>query len=97
MLETVRQFVAERLAARPDAAALARRHADHYRALAERADRRLRGVGMASGSIACRPRPATWPQPCAGTWRTTPRRSLTFFRLLWPCWFLGDHIAETRA
>jgi predicted ATPase len=45
MLETVREFVAERLAARADAAEVARRHADHYRALAERADVRLRGVG----------------------------------------------------
>ncbi|HEY4466113.1 MAG TPA: DUF4062 domain-containing protein [Streptosporangiaceae bacterium] len=45
MLETVRAFVAERLAARPDAAEVGRRHADYYRALAERADRPLRGVG----------------------------------------------------
>ena len=42
MLETVRGFVAERLAARPDADQVARRHADFYRALAEQADRPLR-------------------------------------------------------
>ena len=43
MLETVREFVAERLAARPDAAEVGRRHAGYYRALAEQADRPLRG------------------------------------------------------
>jgi predicted ATPase len=42
MLETVREFVAERLAARPDVAQIRRRHADYYRALAERASVPLR-------------------------------------------------------
>jgi predicted ATPase len=42
MLETVREFVAEGLAARPDAAEVGRRHAGYYRALAEQADRPLR-------------------------------------------------------
>jgi len=42
MLETVREFVAERLAARPDIAEVGRRHAGYYRALAEQADRPLR-------------------------------------------------------
>ncbi len=45
MLETVREFVAERLAARPDAAEVGRRHAGFYRALAEQADRPLRSPG----------------------------------------------------
>ncbi len=34
MLETAREFVAERLAARPDADQAARRHAGYYRARA---------------------------------------------------------------
>jgi predicted ATPase len=42
MLETVREFVAERLAARRDATDVGRRHAEYYRALAEQADRPLR-------------------------------------------------------
>ena len=46
MLETVREFVAERLAARPDAIEVSRRHAGYYRALAEQADRPLRGAGQ---------------------------------------------------
>ena len=45
MLETIRAFVAERLAARPDAAEVGRRHASYYRVLAEQADRPLRGSG----------------------------------------------------
>jgi predicted ATPase len=46
MLETVREFVAERLAVRPDAAEVGRRHAGYYRALAEQADRPLRSPGQ---------------------------------------------------
>jgi predicted ATPase len=46
MLETVRVFVAERLAARPDVGEIGRRHADHYQALAEQADRPLRAIGQ---------------------------------------------------
>jgi predicted ATPase len=45
MLETVREFVAERLMARPDIIEVGRRHAGYYRALAEQADRPLRGPG----------------------------------------------------
>ena len=45
MLATIREFVAELLAARPDAAEVGRRHAGYYRALAEQADRPLRGPG----------------------------------------------------
>ncbi|HEY7361230.1 MAG TPA: DUF4062 domain-containing protein, partial [Streptosporangiaceae bacterium] len=41
MLETIREFVAERLAARPDADQIGRRHATYYRALAEQADQLL--------------------------------------------------------
>jgi predicted ATPase len=46
MLETIRKFVSERLAARPDVGELERRHADHYRVLAKTADRPLRRVGQ---------------------------------------------------
>ena len=45
MLETVREFVAEKLAARPDADQIGHRHADYYQTLAEQADRPLRGPG----------------------------------------------------
>jgi predicted ATPase len=45
VLDTIREFVAERLAARPDVAEIQQRHADHYRALAEESDPRLRRIG----------------------------------------------------
>jgi predicted ATPase/class 3 adenylate cyclase len=97
MLETVREFVAERLAARPDADQVARRHADYYRALAERADRPLRGAGQLewferleaeAGNLAAAVR---WhlahnPQPLPH-----------LFRILWLFWELGDHLGEARS
>ena len=45
MLEPVRTFVVERLAARPDAAEVAERHAHYFRTLICRAERPLRSVG----------------------------------------------------
>src|SRR5262249_36887041 len=44
MLDTIHAFVAERLAARPDAAAIRQRHAEYYCSLVERADRPLRSA-----------------------------------------------------
>jgi tetratricopeptide (TPR) repeat protein len=96
MLETIRVFVAERLAARPDAAEIGRRHADHYRALAERADRPLRGLDqdhwaerleMEAGNLAATVR---WYQ----THDPGPLPHL--FRVLWPFWSQRDHLGEAR-
>ena len=97
MLETIRAFVAERLAARPDAAEVERRHAGYYRALAEQADRPLRGAGhrewaerleVEEGNLAA-----------AVRWHlghdTGPLPGL--FRVLWLFWFLRDHLGEARA
>jgi predicted ATPase len=47
MLETIREFALEQFEARPDAGGLRRRHAEHYRAVAEAADRELRGRNQA--------------------------------------------------
>ena len=47
MLETVREFASEQLAADPTADEIGDRHADHYLALAESWDRELRGPGQA--------------------------------------------------
>ena len=96
MLETIRLFVAERLEARPDAAEVQGRHAGYYRALAERADRPLRGAGQRewlerleaeAGNLAA-----------AARWYlahdSTPLPHL--FRVLWPFWSLRDHLGEAR-
>jgi hypothetical protein len=48
MLETVRDYAAERLVHRDDAHALRRRHLQHYLELAERSEPELRGAGRES-------------------------------------------------
>jgi tetratricopeptide (TPR) repeat protein len=96
MLETIRTFVAERLAARPDAEQIQRRHADYYQALAEQADRPLRGAGQnewlerlqaEAGNLAA-----------AMRWYLThdPGPLPHLFRVLWPFWSLRDHLAEAH-
>jgi predicted ATPase len=97
MLETIRAFVAEQLAARPDAVEIRRRHADHYRALAEQADLPLRGAGQRGwcqrldaeeGNLAA-----------AARWYldhdTGPLPHL--FLVLWLFWFLRDHLGEAHS
>jgi predicted ATPase len=97
MLETVRAFVAERLAARPDLAQIRRRHADYFRALAEQADRPLRSTGQRewaerlqaeSGNLA-----ATVQWHLANDRGPLPH----LFRVLWPFWEQRDHMGEVRA
>jgi tetratricopeptide (TPR) repeat protein len=104
MLETIRVFVAERLAARADVAEIGRRHADHYRAMAEQADRPLRAVGR-------QPRGASqseWVerlQAEAGNLAAAVRWYLAhdpgplphLFRVLWPFWSQRDHLGEARS
>ncbi|MGH3186501.1 MAG: hypothetical protein ACRDPY_20020 [Streptosporangiaceae bacterium] len=96
VLGTIREFVAERLAARPDAAEIERRHAGYYRALAGQGDRPLRGAGQnewlellqaEAGNLAAAVRwylahdPAPLPH---------------LFRALFPWWSLRDRQAEAR-
>ena len=96
MLETIRAFVAERLAARPDADEVRRRHADYYRALAQQADQLLRGAGHSE-----------WLERLeaeAGNLAAAERWYLArdsgplphLFRVLWAFWFLRDHMREAR-
>ncbi len=97
MLETVRAFAAERLAARPDAAQVGRRHADYYRALAEQADRPLRGAGQ--GEWLERLDAERGNLAAAVRWYlahdTTPLPHL--FRVLWLFWTLRDLEREGRS
>jgi predicted ATPase len=97
MLETIREFVAERLAARPDAAEVARRHADYYRALTGQAERPLRSADhrewlerleAEAGNLAAAVRwylaHDTGPLP-------------HMFGVLWLFWFLRDHLGEAHS
>ncbi len=87
MLETVREFVAERLAARPDAIEAGRRHAGYYRDLAEQADRPLRTAG-----------PSEWLDAEAGNLAAAVRWYLAhdrgplphLFRILFLFWVQRD-------
>src|SRR5215468_4972272 len=97
MLETVRAFVAEQLAARPDAGQIRRRHAGYYRMLAEQADPALRGAGHGpwlelleaeAGNLAA-----------AIRWYLGHDRGPLphLLRVLWPFWFLRDPMTEARS
>jgi predicted ATPase len=96
MLETIRVFVAERLAARPDAAEIKRRHASYYRALAEQADRPLRGARH--GEWLERLEAEAGNLAAAVRWYLAhdPAPLPHVFRVLWPFWYLWDHIGEAH-
>ncbi len=111
MLEAVRAFVAERLATRPDAAQIQRRHADYYRALAEQADRPLRGLGEKLRGLGEKLRGLGYSEwlerlqaeggnlAAAVEWYLANDRGPLphLFRVLWPFWELRDHLGEARA
>jgi predicted ATPase/class 3 adenylate cyclase len=97
MLETVREFVAERLAIRPDATEIQHRHANYYRVLAEQADPLLRRAEQGEG--------AGRLQAEAGNLAAAVRWYLAhdleplphLFRILWTFWELQDHLGEVHA
>ncbi len=97
MLETVREFVAERLAARPDADQVGRRHAGYYRALAEQADRPLRGTGR--GEWLERLDPEVGNLASAVRWYLAhdPGPLPHLFRVLWLFWSQRDLEREARS
>jgi predicted ATPase len=97
MLDTVREFVAERLAARPDAAEIGRRHADYYRALAEQADRPLRGAGR--GEWLERLDAEAGNLAAAVRWYLAhdPGPLPHLFRVLWLFWLQRDLEGQARS
>ncbi|HSR86495.1 MAG TPA: DUF4062 domain-containing protein [Streptosporangiaceae bacterium] len=97
MLETIRVFVAERLAARPDAAAIEGRHAGYYRSLAEQADGPLRRAGQ--GEWLERLEAEAGNLAAAVRWYLAHDQAQLpqVFRVLWSFWFLRDHVSEARA
>jgi predicted ATPase len=96
MLNTIRRFVAERLAARPDATEIGRRHAGYYRALAERADRPLRGPDQDHAAEGLEAEAANLAA-AVGWYLAHDRQPLPhLFRVLWLFWGLRDHLGEAR-
>jgi predicted ATPase len=96
MLETIREFVAERLAARPDAAEIERRHAGYYRALAEEADRPLRGPGQNEWQELLQAEAGNLAAAVRWHLAHDPAPLPHMFRALYPWWSLRDHQAEAR-
>jgi predicted ATPase/DNA-binding SARP family transcriptional activator len=96
MLETIREFVQERLAARPDAVEVGRRHADYYRAMAEQADRPLRGAGR--GEWLERLKAEEGNLATAVRWYLAhdPRPLPHLFRVLWLFWLQQDLERQAR-
>jgi len=96
MLETIRAFVAERLAGRPDAGEMGRRHAGYYRALAERSDRPLRAAGH--DALLDRLQAEAGNLAAAVHWYlgNDPAPLPHLFRVLWSFWFLREHLPEAR-
>jgi predicted ATPase len=96
MLETIRVFVVEQLAARTDAGQIRARHADYYRMLAEQADPALRGPGH--GQWLERLAAETGNLTSAIRWYLRHDRGPLphLLRVLWPFWFLRDPLSEAR-
>jgi len=97
MLETIRAFVAERLAARPDAAEIRRRHADYYRRLTEQADRPLRGAGQNEWLERLQAEAGNLAVAVRWYLAHDPGPLPHLFRILWPFWFLRDHMREGQS
>jgi predicted ATPase len=96
MLETIRVFVAEQLADRPDVAKVQRRHAGHYRALAEQADRPLRGAGQNEWLERLQAEAGNLDAAVRWYLAHDPAPLPHLFRVLWPFWSLRDHQGEAR-
>src|SRR5262249_32743080 len=96
MLETVREFVAERLAARPDAAGVGRRHAGYYRALAERAAGPWRGPGKTEWLERLQAEAGTLAAAVRWYLAHDPGPLPHLFRVLWLFWTRRDREREAR-
>jgi len=97
MLETIRAFMAERLAARPDAAEVHRRHAGYYRALAGQADRPLRGAGQLEWCGRLEAEQGNLAAAVRWYLGDDPGPLPHLFRVLWLFWFLRDHLGEAHS
>ena len=97
MLDTVREFVADRLARRPDAAEIQRRHADYYRAMTGQADRPLRGASHSQWLDRLQAEAGNLATAIRWYLAHDPAELPHLFRMLWPFWFLRDHMNEARS
>ncbi|HEY2656022.1 MAG TPA: DUF4062 domain-containing protein [Solirubrobacteraceae bacterium] len=97
MLETIRAFVLEGLASRPDAADVRRRHAEYYRALVEEADRPLRSFGQREWIERLQTEADNLAAAVRWNLDNDPRPLPHLFRMLAVFWTLRDHLTEARS
>jgi predicted ATPase len=97
MLATIRAFVGEQLAARPDFVEIQHRHADYCRTLAEAADRPLRGLGQSAW--ADRLQAETGNFTAAVRWYLAHDRAPLphLFRVLSTFWALRNRVDDARS
>jgi len=96
MLETVREFVAERLAVRPDAIDVGRRHAEYYWGLAERADQPLRRLGQNEWLERLQAEAGNLAAAVLWYLAHDPAPLPHLFRVLWLFWTRRDREREAR-
>ncbi|GAA1422488.1 DUF4062 domain-containing protein [Catellatospora coxensis] len=96
LLVIVREFAAEQLAARDDGAEIARRHAEYFRRLVERADRPMRGTGHREWGD--RLEAETGNLSAAVRWHLDhdEARLPGMFRQLWLFLSLWEHLAQAQ-
>jgi hypothetical protein len=97
MLGTIRAFVAEQLADRPDGAQIHGRHAGYFRALAGQADRPLRGAGQNQWLDQLEAEAGDLAAAVHWYLAQDPSQLPHMFRVLWPFWSLRDHLDQARA
>ena len=96
MLQAVREFAADLLAATPALAAVDRRHADHFRHLVEDADVPLRGIDQMVWADRLQADEGNLRQAIRWFFAHDPQALPHLFRVLWLFWQLKDHMAEGR-
>jgi predicted ATPase len=98
MLETIRAFIAERLAARPDASEVARRHASYYRSLAQQADGPLRRAGWSEWAERLQAEAGNMAAAVSWYLAHDAGQLPHLFRILLPLWAVqNDTLSEARS
>src|SRR5262249_17065919 len=96
MLETIRQYALDCLAASGEAQALQHRHAEYYLALAETADAMLRGPEQELWLAQVEAEHDNLRAALAWYQATDPDRGLRLAGALWRFWEMHSHLSEGR-
>jgi predicted ATPase/class 3 adenylate cyclase len=97
MLETIREFASEQLAANPNADELRNRHAGHYLAFAEASDQELSGPGQAAALERFASERDNLRAAFERLLDHDPPAALGLVAALWGFWFMRGHFQEGRA